>query len=77
MKFPNFFLTFVGHFCLDPNSESVYGITDLIESGSNPDPEPYRVRSQIGNITDSRHNDSQSHTPVITQVRWITYYRNP
>jgi hypothetical protein len=40
MKFLNFFPTFVGHFCLDPDSEYGSGSTDLIESGSNPDPDP-------------------------------------
>jgi hypothetical protein len=36
MKFLNFFL-FVGHFApLDPDSG--FGSTNLIESGSNPDP---------------------------------------
>ncbi len=33
------FSTFVGHFC-PPGFGSGYGSTDLIESGSNPDPDP-------------------------------------
>jgi hypothetical protein len=41
MKFLPFFLLLWVIFALldlDPDSESVYGSTDLIESGSNPDP---------------------------------------
>jgi hypothetical protein len=45
MKFLNFFPIYVGHFfpplaLLDPDSESGYGSTDLIQSESNPDPDP-------------------------------------
>jgi hypothetical protein len=35
MKFLKLYFTFVGHFCpLDPDPDSGYGSTDLIESGS-------------------------------------------
>ncbi len=50
-----FFPFFVGNFCppgsgsdtdLDSESESGYGSTDLIESGSNPNPDPIRNQSE-------------------------------
>jgi hypothetical protein len=43
MRFLNFFLLLWVIFALldpDPDSASGYGSTDLIESGSNPDPDP-------------------------------------
>jgi hypothetical protein len=47
MEFLNFFSIFVGHFCFpgsgsDPDFESGYGSTDLIGSGSNPDPKHWK-----------------------------------
>jgi hypothetical protein len=46
MNFYKFFSTFVGHFSPpnpdpEPDSESGSGSTDPIESGSNPDPQPW------------------------------------
>jgi hypothetical protein len=49
MKFLNFFLfMWIIFALLDPNSDSGYGSTDLIESGSNPDPKHWLRDYGIG-----------------------------
>jgi hypothetical protein len=47
MKFPNFFLLLWVIFAmLDPDPEDGSGFADLIESGSNPDPDP-KVKTML------------------------------
>jgi hypothetical protein len=47
MKFLNFFLfLWVMFALLDPDSKSGYGSTDLVESGSYPDPDPIQCHQQ-------------------------------